>query len=340
MRGARAADTLLGKAGKAVVQVPGSGAMPLEVFVGNIAAMADARTPVEVLAEMQGKGTPAETTKAISANVDKILGQNGQQMIPQADGSKLSLKDTVMKVSEATRNPKFDTYDKALPAQMSNADILVNVAKAWADETFADWGAAAESGQSAAPYFQALSKDGLLRGATVTGQDMRSPENELGIEAHPTDKLRPRYQAALVRALATINGQHDQVLLDWADALDKYSHDASKPGPILLPSMDTPGQAISIPEEVFDKFIPALVEAQLNTPLPRLQGKTLFDILPDLRKNFRIHDGISEQWVSAIKAGKAPETVSFDAAGTKMTHVYGAGQLTFLKLVTETEWIL
>ena len=69
--------------------------------------------------------------------------------------------------------------------------------------------------------------------------------------------------------------------------------------------------------------------------MPRLQGKTLFDILPDLRKNFRINQGIADTWVSAIEAGKAPDTVPFDVAGTKMTHVYGAGQLTFLKLVSD-----
>jgi hypothetical protein len=334
MRGAQAADTLLGPAGKSVVQVPGSGPMPLEVFVGNIAAMADARTPTDVLAEMQGKGTPAATEQAVSANVDKMLGANGQHMIPLADGTQLSLKDVVLKVSDATRNPKFDTYDKPLPAQMSNAQILKSVAMAWADETFADWGAASESGQTAAPYFQALSKDGLLRGGTVTGQEMRGPDNELGIEAHPTDKLRPRYQAALIRALATAKGQHDQVLLDHADALEQYSRDAAKAGPIMLPTMDSPGQAIQIPEEIFDKFIPALVDAQLNTPLPRLQGKTLFDILPDLRKNFRINDAMADTWATAIQAGKGPESLAFDAAGNKITHVYGAGQPAFLRLVT------
>jgi hypothetical protein len=335
IRAARAADEVLGATGRKMIQVPNQQPMPLELFVGNIAAMADERTPSAVLAELQGKGTPDATSQAISANIDKILGPNGKQALPLEDGSHITLKDAIMKVSDQTRNPKFETYDKPLPKQMSNKDILVNVAKAWADETFADWGAAAESGQSAAPYFQALSKDGMLRSATVIGQDMRNPNNELGIEAHPTDALRPRYQAALIRALATAKGGHDQVLLDWADALTKYSRDASKPGPISFPSMDNPGQAIQIPQDVFDKFIPELVDAQLNTPLPRLQGKTLFDILPDLRKNFRINQGIADTWESAIKAGKGPEDVAFDAGKTKMTNVYGAGQLTFLKLVSE-----
>jgi hypothetical protein len=337
IRGARAAVTVLGDVAKSPVQVPGPDGNPVKIslaeLIGNIAAEADQRTPSQVLAEMQGKGTPAETEKAIAANVTKMLGANGQQMLPLADGSKISLADAVIKVSDVARNPRFDTYDKALPAQMSNADILVNIAKAWADETFADWGAASGSGQTAAPYFQALSKDGLLRGATVMGQEMRDPENLLGIEAHPTDLLRPRYQSALIRALATAKGQHDQVLLDWADALDKYSRDASKPGPVTFPSLDTPGQSIKIPQEVFDKFIPELVDTQLNTPLPRLQGKTLFDILPDLRKNMRINLAMSDTWVDAIKAGKGPEGMPFDAHNTKITNVYGAGQPAFLKLV-------
>src|SRR5579885_157029 len=333
VKAAQAADKVLGANGRRLVQVPGNGRMPLDVFVANIAAMADTRSPVDVLAEAQGKGNPAATEQLVSSNVDKILGGNGESQIPQADGSTLSLKDTVLKVSAMSRNPHFHTYGEPLPGSMTNQEILVNLAKAWADETFADWGAAAESGQTAPPYFQALRKDGMLSRGTVMGQEMRSADNPLGIEAHPVDKLRPRYQAALIRALATAKGGHDQLLLDWADALDKYSRDAGQPGDIKIASMDAPGQSITIPETVMDRFIPELVHQQLSTPLPRLEGRTLFDILPDLRKNFRVNDSLSDKWVEAISKGASPETVPFDPTSTKITHVFGAGQLAFLKLV-------
>ncbi|HEY9714959.1 MAG TPA: hypothetical protein V6C72_15935, partial [Chroococcales cyanobacterium] len=335
VKAAQAADKILGPTGRQMVQVPGNGAMPLEIFVANLAAMADTREPSEVLLEAQGKGDPTATAKTVSDNVTKLLGPNGDAQIPLADGSKVSLKDAVIQVSEASRDPKFRTYDQPLPKTMTNQDILVNIAKGWADETFADWGAAAESGQTAAPYFQALRKDGLLSTGTVMGQEMRSADNPLGIEAHPVDKVRPRYQAALIRTLATANGGKDQLLLDWADALDAYSRDAGKPGPITLANMDAPGKSITIPENVMDTFINELAKEQVNTPLPRLQGHTLLEILPDLRKNFRVNDALSDQWAQAIKDGKSPDTLSFDKNNTKITHVYGAGQLAFLKLVAD-----
>lgn len=335
MKAGAAADQLLGQAGQQQVVKLQQGQVPLDVFIANLAAQADTRAPEAVLAELKGQGNPQQTDALISQNLDKMLGQNGQMPIRLADGTRSTLKDTVLKVSEMSRNPEFKTYGEPLPQTMTMQNVLVNVAKAWADETFADWGAAAESGQSAAPYFQALRKDGRLAGGTVMGQEMRSESNPLGIEAHPVDKLRPRYQAALIRELATANGQSDQTLLDWADALDKYSRDAGQTGDIKLASMDAPGQAITIPEKAMDTYIQELAKQQLHTPLPRLQGKTLFDILPDLRKNFRINDDLSTQWSDAIQKGQKPDSLPFDTNTTKMTHVYGAGQLTFLKLVAD-----
>ena len=222
-----------------------------------------------------------------------------------------------------------------LPAQMPMKEVMVDIAKAWADETFADWGAASESGQTAAPYFQALRKGGQLYNGTVMSEDMRGPENPLGIEVHPVDKLRPRFMAGLIRKMATAGDGKDQMLLDYADALDKYSRAAGKPGDIVLASTDHPGQKITIPEAAFDKIIPELVNVQLETPLPKLQGKTLFDILPDLGKNMHRNEDLSNLWVDAIKNGKAPETVPFDKTTLRMTNVYGTGQPALLKLIAD-----
>ena len=221
-----------------------------------------------------------------------------------------------------------------LPDQMPMKDIVVNLAKAWADETVADWLAAAETGQSAAPYFQALRKGGQLYNGTVMSEGMRSPENPMGIEAHPVDKVRPLIQAALIRKMAiNPDGTSDAALLKHADALEQYSKDAGKAGDIVIASEDAPGSQITIPLESFKKFLPELVNLQVDTPLPRLQGHTLFEILPDLRKNYAKIENVSDTWTDAIHNGKAPDTLPFDINNTKMTHVYGAGQPTMLKLI-------
>ena len=324
----KAADTLLGENGKSQIEIGGT--MPLGELIAKVAVEADTRSPAAVLAEARGNGDPAQTAKLVRTNIDKILGADGGKVIRLGDGSTQPLSEVVAKVSDMTRNPHFDTYGEALPKTMTNQDVLVNIAKGWADETFADWGAAAESGQ-----FSVLGDSAKLSSRTIMGQELRSAENQLGIEVHQVEKLRPRYQAALVRALATAKGGHDQVLLDWAAALERYSRDAGKPGDIVIASMDAPGKSITIPEPVMDKFIVELVQTQLNTPLPRLQGHTLIEILPDLGKNFRINDNLSNQWVAAIKKDALPESISFDTANATITNVYGAGQLAFLKLVAD-----
>lgn len=294
-----------------------------------------------------GKLDPEIRDARLMAAAEKALGPDADKMIrlPHTTPKEIALKaaaaaeaakngiEIEVEPSEAGEGIAAKEAMPPLPEKMAMKEIMVNVAKAWADETFADWGAAAESGQSAAPYFQALRKGGLLSNGTVMSEEMRSPENPLGVEVHPVDKLRPRFQAALIRKLATADGGSDKLLLNWADALDKYSHDAGKPGNILFASEDHPGQKLSIPEEAFDKMIPELVDVQLNTPLPKLQGKTLFSILPDLRKNFARNEDLSNLWVDAIQKGKAPEAVPFDKTTLKITNVYGAGQPALLKLI-------
>ncbi len=276
-----------------------------------------------------GKLDPLIRDAKLTAAAEKALGADANKMIdipkpapvePTADGQPAA--------------PPVESDMPPLPDKMAMKDIMVNVAKAWADETFADWGAASESGQSAAPYFQALRKNGQLYNGTVISEEMRAPDNPLGVEAHPVDKVRPLIQAALIRKMAVNpDGTADPALMAHAQALENYSRDASKPGDIVLASEDAPGQSITIPIEAFKKFLPELVNLQVDTPLPRLQGHTLFEILPDLRKNYAKIENVSNQWTDAINNGKGPETLPFDINSTKMTHVYGAGQPAMLKLI-------
>ncbi|MBX9692496.1 MAG: hypothetical protein K2Z81_08935, partial [Cyanobacteria bacterium] len=247
-RALKAADNLLGENGKTVVQIRDEGKLPLNELIAKVSIEADSRSLATVLAEAQGNGDPAATAKLVRNNIDKILGANKDEIIRLGDGSTQPLAEVVLKVSDLTRNPHFETYGEPLPKSMTKQDVLVNIAKGWADETFADWGAAAESGQ-----FSVLGSTAKLSSKTVMGQELRSADNPLGIEVHPVEKLRPRYQAALIRALATAKGGNDQLLLDWAGALERYSRDASKPGDIVIASMDAPGKSLRIPEPVIDK---------------------------------------------------------------------------------------
>lgn len=328
------ADQMLGDMGQKQGVKTQDGAIPLTDFVAQIAAQADTRTPDEALSEFQGKADTAAMNQKIGDNIDQMLGNHGSMPVKLEDGTPTTLKNLIMQVSENSRN-EFLTYDKPLPKTITKQDLLVNVARAWDNETFADWGAAAESGQSAAPYFQALRPDGRLSRSTVMMQDMRSDDNPMGIEVHPVDKLRPQIQAAMIRELATAKGGNDQMLLDWADALDKYAKSTGQSGDVQIALGDAPGQKITIPEQQLVDYFGKLAHEQLYQPLPRLQGKTMFDILPDLRKNFRANWDLSDQWASAIKNGQSPDTLPFDAAKTKVTNVYGAGQLAFLKLTAD-----
>ncbi|MBI2811710.1 MAG: hypothetical protein HYX67_12910 [Candidatus Melainabacteria bacterium] len=275
-----------------------------------------------------GKLDPQVRDAKLTQAAEKAFGAKADEMIniPKAKPGEVGPDGKPAEPVETDMPP--------LPDQMPMKDIVVNLAKAWADETVADWLAAAETGQSAAPYFQALRKGGQLYNGTVMSEGMRSPENPMGIEAHPVDKVRPLIQAALIRKMAiNPDGTSDPALLKHAAALEKYSTDAGKAGDIVIASEDVPGQQITIPLESFKKFLPELVNLQVDTPLPRLQGHTLFEILPDLRKNYARIENVSDTWTDAINNGKAPDTVPFDINTTKMTHVYGAGQPTMLKLI-------
>src|SRR5262249_54487959 len=145
------------------VTIPNRGTYSLNEFLVNVALEADPRTPSQFLADAQGrfhgKGDRPGIDGLIKDGIDKSLGPHANARIPSADGSKITLRDAAQKVSEATRNIKFDTFDKPLPTSITMRDVLVGLAKGWADETFADWGAGSRSGQTAAPYFQALRKD-------------------------------------------------------------------------------------------------------------------------------------------------------------------------------------
>jgi hypothetical protein len=294
-----------------------------------------------------GELDPAVRDSRLMAAAEKALGPDANKMVklPKATPEEIAAAKRAARAearraaADGEEAPKAPRPSKdalpALPDEMPLKEVMVNVAKAWADEIFADWGATAESGQTISPYLQADRRGGKLFNGTIMSEEYRTAQNPLGIESHPVDKLRPRFQAALMKELATAGGKTDQLLLDYANALDKLSRDAGVKGPIIFASEDHPGQKMSIPESAFDKMLPELVKVQLETPLPKLQGKTLIEILPDLSKNMRRNEALSDLWVNAIKGGKEPNSIAFDKRSMKITNVYGAGQPTMLKLIAD-----
>jgi hypothetical protein len=280
----------------------------------------------------------------LAAAVDQALGVDGNRFIDLPKDSPEDEKILAEAIKKLGKNLPRDAKISLgppppedmppLPEQMPLKSVLTNVLKAWAIEIDADLGAAAESGQTACAYMQAVREGGKLSNSTIMSEGLRSKENPLGVEFHPVDKLRPRIQAALIRKLATASdGAPDKLLLDTANALDAYARDAGQRGPIVFASQNHPGQKLSIPESAFDKVIPAVVDVQLETPLPKLEGKTLMDILPDLRSNLHKNEALSNQWVKAIKLGQAPEKLPFDTSEMTITDVFGAGQPALLKLL-------
>jgi hypothetical protein len=208
---------------------------------------------------------------------------------------------------------------------ITKKDLIEAIFKAQADENTADiWGAAwtgHNSGGALGLLLQSLRKGGQLETRNVFGTEFKSPENPYGFEVHAFDALRPKIVAAVMRARA--NG--DARVMEYANALDRYSDEASKPGDYVFANMDNPGQTVTIPRKDMEDVIPHLIDAQLNTKLSALQGHSMSEILPDLPANLAKMDILADLMVDAINKGKKPSEIPFDVSQYKMIQVFGAG---------------
>ncbi len=220
--------------------------------------------------------------------------------------------------------------------EMTKADLYENIFKAQADENTADiWGAAwtgHNGGGALGILLQSLRKGGKLETRNVYGKEFVDPvENPLGFEVHAFDAIRPKIVAETMRARA--NG--DKHVLEQADALDRYAKEASNPGDYVFGNIQTPAERIVIPRQELEAVVPELIRAQMNTPLPALQGKTFGDVLPDLPSHMAKMEALASLMADAIVKGRKPSEIPFDTSQYTINQVFGSGMPAALKLVSQ-----
>ena len=239
-----------------------------------------------------------------------------------AYGSKTGVKDLATQVIEVPGVGK-----------MTKAEVITEILKAQANENTADiWGAAwtgPNSGASLGVLLQSLRPSGKLETRNVFGKEFMGPENPLGFEVHANDAFRPMLVAEVLRNRA--NG--DPLLLKYAENLERYSREASREGDYVWASLDSPGKSVTIPRAELEAVIPFLVNAQMNTPLPALKGKTFGEILPDLPTHMKKMDTLADVMVEGILAGKKAQDLPFSVQDYTINQVFGAGLPATARLV-------
>ncbi|MBZ0187016.1 MAG: hypothetical protein K8F91_12285, partial [Candidatus Obscuribacterales bacterium] len=232
-------------------------------------------------------------------------------------------------------DPKLPDQIVELPGgrKVTKADLVEQILKAQANENTADiWGASWTGPNTATALgalLQGLRSGGKLENRSMYGKDFKETPSDIGFEVHGIDAFRPLLIAATIRARA--NG--DPLLLESAKAIEGYAKAASRDGDYVWANLDKPGEKIVIPRAELEAVIPHLVDAQLNTPLAALKGKTFGEILPDLPSNYKKMDQLAEVWVDAIVSGKAPNSIPFDVNDFTINQVFGAGMPTTLRLM-------
>ncbi|MCA9801858.1 MAG: hypothetical protein KC777_07715 [Cyanobacteria bacterium HKST-UBA02] len=250
-----------------------------------------------------------------------------------------SIRDQV--IGKAVRQG-LESIDPKLPDQIvklpdgrevTKLELIEQILKAQANENTADiWGAAwtgPNTATSLGALLQGLRTGGKLENRSMYGSEFSSGPKDLGFEPHGIDAYRPLIIASTVKALA--NG--DPLLLESAKAIEAYAKTSSRDGDYVWANLDKPGEKITIPRAEIEAVIPHLVDAQLNTPLAALKGKTFKEILPDLPSNYRKMSELADVWVDAIASGKAPESIPFDVNSYTINQVCGAGMPATLRLM-------
>jgi len=250
-----------------------------------------------------------------------------------------SIRDQV--IGKAVRQG-LESIDPKLPDQVvklpngkevTKLELIEQILKAQANENTADiWGAAwtgPNTATSLGALLQGLRSGGKLENRSMYGSEFSSGPKDLGFEPHGIDAYRPLIIASTIRSLA--NG--DPLLLESAKALEGYARSSSRQGDYVWANLDKPGESITIPRAEIEAVIPHLVDAQLNTPLAALKGKTFKEILPDLPSNYRKMSELADVWVDAIVNGKTPESIPFDVNSYTINQVFGAGMPATLRLM-------
>ncbi|MBS1992803.1 MAG: hypothetical protein JSS83_19935 [Cyanobacteria bacterium SZAS LIN-3] len=218
---------------------------------------------------------------------------------------------------------------------VTKQELIEAIFKAQADENTADiWGAAwtgHNSGGALGLLLQSLRKGGQLETRNVFGAEFKADDNPFGFEVHAFDALRPKIVAAVMKARA--NG--DAKVIEYANALERYADEASKPGDYVFANMDNPGETVTIPRRDMEDVVPHLIDAQLNTKLSALQGHSFAEILPDLPANMAKMDILADLMVDAIAKKKKPSEIPFDVSQYSIIQVFGAGLPAASRLVAK-----
>ncbi|MDZ4832540.1 MAG: hypothetical protein SGJ27_01940 [Candidatus Melainabacteria bacterium] len=255
------------------------------------------------------------------------------------------IRETVIgkTVSKALGDKANEIVDVPGHGQMSKQTLIVEILKAQANENTADIGGAAHTGPNGGIglgiLLQALRQDGKLETRNVFGKEMEvKGENPMGIEVHAMDTFRPKLVAEVLRQRAAHADPKnpDPMLLEYAKQLDAYAEAASNGGKdYVWASIDHPGQKISIPRAEMDAVIPHLVNAQFNTPLPALGGKTYGEMLPNLPKEMKKMDAIADMMVDAITNNKPLSSIPFNTTDYSMIQLQGAALPAALRLASK-----
>lgn len=256
-----------------------------------------------------------------------------------------NLRDHILKqdvVAKAMADRGIADVQVEVPGhgKMQKSELFTNLLRAQANENTADmFGTAIDpnTGLSLAVLLGSLRKPangskggpGLLETRSMYGREFVDDSNPLGIEAHGIDSWRIKTTAETLRQL----GNGDKRVVAYADHLDKLADAMRRPGDnYVWANMDQQGQFVSVPIKEWDAIIPHMVRAQLETPLPALNGKTLKQVYPDASKTFPRIDALADQMSAAARAGEAT-VPKFDKAGHGPEDIMSAGLSAWMKAI-------
>lgn len=226
---------------------------------------------------------------------------------------------------------------------MKKSEVFVQLLKAQANENTADmFGTSVDphTGLSLATLLGSLRKPGtqnpngpgLLETRSMYGKEMVDADmgNMLGIEPHGIDRWRLKLSAQTLRELAGKDANAKPVH-EYADKLDGLADAMARPGSqYVWANADQQGAFIAIPAKEFDAIIPALVDAQFNTPLNSLNGKTLKVIAPNTVERFTRVETLAQQMADAAVKGQTT-LPAFDKNGYRIEEVFSAGLSGWMK---------
>ncbi|MBX9690545.1 MAG: hypothetical protein K2X27_27765 [Candidatus Obscuribacterales bacterium] len=259
-----------------------------------------------------------------------------------------NLRDKVLNndvVAEAMKAKGIADTPVEVPGHgsMKKSEFFTKLLLAEANENTADiFGTAMDpnTGLSLAPLLSSLRKPaagapkgapGQLETRSMYGEEFVDPvDNPLGIEHHGIDAWRIKLSAEVLRQLSG----NDPKVSKFAGMMDNLSESMRRPGDnYVWASMDNKGQYVSIPIKEWDAIIPGIVKAQLETPLPALNNKSLRNVYPDMTKTFPKVDALSDQIASAARNNDG--TFKFDKAAHGIEDVYSAGLSGWMKAIAQ-----